>query len=409
MQKWKLISLPFIGFITTAIVFSVLSSVTLLASIFLGNLGNPMNGSSFVLLITIVYFAGMPFGKVLGRMMKFHRNASLYTLLMFLVIIGTIIVMPYVHSLTLFLILRFIHGTASFVMEIYSIAYSFLFTERQRGAASAISISGIPAGVTLGSIVAVSLSIQHAFILIPALGVISLIPFVYLLRGSQSFEKNESSKTTYSFKFTWIYGLLWMTIAGFNLTLAVIIPLYIPIYSTPAIISSAMIIFGAWGAIATVLGGTIAYLLYAKLHGIRSLLMVGITGYAISIPGFILMYIHSSGSLILFGVFLIQAEALAISPIYSTPIAVYGKERVGTGTWEFSLIGSFGHIIAPLSLLPLALIIGYDRLFLFLIVFPVYGIVALSIIYRFISGKDMKIGVENDVRFKESNLNTLEK
>ncbi len=398
MQKWKLTSLPFVGFITTAIIFSVLSSVTLLAPVFLRNLGNPMNGSSFVMLITIVYFAGMPFGKILGRIMKFHRNASLYTLLMFLVIIGTIIVLPYVHSLVSFLILRFIQGTSSFVMEIYSIAYSFLFTERQRGAASAISISGIPSGVTLGSLVAVSLPIQLSFILIPALGVISLVPFVSLLRGSQSFEKDEVSKSTYGFKFTWIYGLLWMTIAGFNLTLAVILPLYIPVYFTPAIISSAMTIFGTWGAIATVFGGAAAYLLYSKLHGINSLLIVGIIGYSLSIPGFILMYLHSSSIMILFGVLLIQSEALAISPIYSTPIAVYGKERVGTGTWEFSLIGSSGHVIAPLSLLPLALVIGYDKLFLLLISFPVYGIVALFIIYRYISGNDIKLGVENDAR-----------
>lgn len=406
MQKWKLISLPFIGFITTAIVFSVLSSVTFLAPKFLGNLGNPISISSFVFLITIVYFAGMPFGKILGRVMKFHRNASLYTLLMFLVIIGTILVLPYVHSIALFLALRFIQGTASFVMEIYSIAYSFLFTERQRGVASAVSISGIPAGVTLGAIAAVSLPMNLAFILIPSLGAIFLIPFVLLLRGSQSFEKNESIKTTYGFKFTWIYGLLWMTIAGFNLTLAIIIPLYIPVYSTPAIISNAMTIFGVWGAIATILGGAIAYLLYKKVHGVRSLLVVGIAGYAISIPGFFLMYIHPSDIFILLGVFLIQTEALAISPIYSTPIAVYGRDRVGIGTWEFSLIGSSGHIIAPLTLLPLALIIGYDKLFLFLTVFPVYGIIGLYIIYRFISGRDMKKGDGNDAGSKEINHNT---
>ncbi|MCL4412100.1 MAG: MFS transporter [Candidatus Thermoplasmatota archaeon] len=388
MQPWKRIALPVSGFITTSIVFSVLASVTFYAPSILPNLNSKLSLDSFISIITIVYFAGMPFGKILGRVMKFHRNASFWTLVMLLVIIFTIFITPYVHSLALFIAIRFIQGTASFLMEIFSISYSFLFKERERSLASAVSISGIPAGVTFGSILALNLNCHETFIIIPILGLVSLIPFIYLL-NFKGYSFRSESYTTYNFRFTWIYGFLWMTIAGFNLTLAVIIPLYLEKFS-PEITRTAMSIFGYWGALATILGGTIAYAIYSKLRSALSLILVGISGYAISIPGFILLYLHPGNVLILIGILLIMTEALAISPIYTTPIDVYGRERVGNGVWEFSLIGSTGHIIAPLMLLPMGLAFGFNTVFLFLIIFPLYGIVAMFFIYGYIRDNDIK-------------------
>ncbi|MCW6158946.1 MAG: MFS transporter [Thermoplasmatales archaeon] len=388
MQPWKRIALPVSGFITTSIVFSVLASVTFYAPSILPNLSSKLSIDSFISIITIVYFAGMPFGKILGRVMKFHRNASFWTLVMLLIIIFTIFITPYLHSLALFIAIRFIQGTASFLMEIFSISYSFLFKEKERALASAVSISGIPAGVTFGSILALNLNLHETFIIIPILGLVSLIPFIYLLNIKDYSFKNESY-TTYSFKYTWIYGFLWMTIAGFNLTLAVIIPLYLEKFS-PQITGTAMSIFGYWGALATILGGVIAYSIYSRLRGSLSLIIVGILGYAISIPGFILLFLRPSNILILVGILLIMTEALAISPIYTTPVDVYGKEKVGNGIWEFSLIGSTGHIIAPLTLLPLGLIFGFNTVFLILVIFPIYGIIAMFFIYGYIRGNDIK-------------------
>lgn len=388
MEAWKKIALPFSGFITTAIIFSVLASVTFYAPLILRNLYSGIPINEFIFMITLIYFAGMPFGKILGRLIKFHRKSSLWTTIMLLLIILTIFIVPYIHSMPLFLLIRFIQGTASFLMEIFSISYSFIFKERGRSLASAISISGIPTGVTLGSILALSLSMQETFKIIPIIGLISMIPFIYLLGGYQQKFSNDHY-TTYRFKFTWVYGFLWMTIAGFNLTLAVIIPLYLQKYS-PEITGTAMSIFGYWGAISTVLGGVIAYLMYTRIRGPLSLIFVGILGYAISIPGFILMYLHPGNLLILIGIFFIMTEALAISPIYTTPIDVYGRDRVGNGIWEFSLIGSSGHIIAPLTLLPLGLLLGFNTVFLILIIFPIYGIIALFLIHRYIRDNDIK-------------------
>lgn len=388
MQTWKKIALPISGFVTTAIIFSVLGSVTFYAPLILSGLSTKISLSSFIFLITLVYFTGMPFGKILGRAMKFHKNASMWTALMLLVIIMTILATPYVHSFLIFLILRFIQGTSSFVMEIFSISYTFMFKERERAIASAVSISGIPAGVTLGSILALSLNLYETFLIIPIIGIISLIPFIYLLKIKVYDFKNESY-TTYKFKFTWIYGFLWMTIAGFNLTLAVIIPLYLEKYS-PAITGTAMSIFGYWGALGTIFGGVIAYLIYKKVRGSLSLIIVGILGYAVSIPGFIMLYLHPNNALILIGIFFIMTEALVISPIYTTPVDVYGKDKVGNGIWEFSLIGSTGHIIAPLTLLPLGILIGFNNVFLILVIFPIYGIIAMIYIYRYIRDHDIK-------------------
>lgn len=391
MTSWKRILLPISGFISTAILFSVLASVTFYSPLILSQLNSSLSLSSFISIITIIYFAGMPFGKIVGRIIKFHENASFWTAVMIIIIIITIFFMPYVHNFYLFLLLRFIQGSSSFLMEIFSISYSFIYKERERSLASALSISGIPAGVTLGSLVALNFNYHEAFILIPVIGIILMIPFVYLLyvetlefRNNRKYNKSEkASYTTLKFRFTWIYGFLWMTIAGFNLTLAVVIPLYLKIYS-PSITGTAMAIFGYWGAIATVIGGAIAYLVYYKLKGTLSLITVAVLGYALSIPGFILMYLHYNSELILIGIFLIMMEGLVISPIYTTPVDVYGREKVGNGVWEFSLIGSSGHIIAPLTLLPLGMIVGFNVIFLILIIFPIYGIIGMFLIYTYI-------------------------
>jgi len=65
----------------------------------------------------------------------------------------------------------------------------------------------------------------------------------HLLAENKEYDFKNKSYTTYKFKFTWIYGFLWMTIKGFNLTFAIIIPLYLDKYSL-AIIGIAMSIFG---------------------------------------------------------------------------------------------------------------------------------------------------------------------
>ena len=388
MQAWKKIALPISGFVTTSVIFSVLASVTFYAPFILSGLNSSLSLNSFIFLITIVYFAGMPFGKILGRAMKFHKNASFWTTLMLVMIIFTIFITPYIHNVLLFMITRFLQGTASFVMEIFSISYSFIYEERERAVASAVSISGIPAGVTLGSFLSLTLNFHQTFLIIPILGIIVLFPFIYLLNiKAHSFKSD--SYSTYKFGYTWIYGFLWMTIAGFNLTLAVVIPLYLQRYS-PSITGTAMSIFGYWGATATVLGGIIAYFIYSKIRGALSLIIVGGLGYMISIPGFILLYLHSGNDFILLGVFLIMTEALAISPIYTTPIDVYGSDKVGNGVWEFSLIGSSGHIIAPLILLPLGMILGFNEVFLILVIFPIYGVIAMFLIYRYIRNHDTK-------------------
>jgi len=66
-----------------------------------------------------------------------------------------------------------------------------------------------------------------------------------------------------------------------------------------------------------------------------------------------MLYLHLNNTLILVEIFLIMTETLLISPIYTTPVDVYGKDNFENDIREFSLIGSTRHIIAPSSLLPL--------------------------------------------------------
>jgi hypothetical protein len=75
----------------------------------------------------------------------------------------------------------------------------------------------------------------------------------HLLAEIKEYDFKNESYTTYKFKFTWIYGFLWMTIKGFNLTFAIIIPLYLDKYSL-AIIGIAMSILGYRDTLGTISG-----------------------------------------------------------------------------------------------------------------------------------------------------------
>jgi len=221
------------------------------------------------------------------------------------------------------------------------------------------------------------------------LGTISLlisIPFVYLLHINKERLyplKIDRSGTTLKNPITWIMGFMWMSIAGFNLVLASIIPAYLSIYD-PIEIGIAMTIFGVWGAITTIFGGIIAYFLYGERLGYKSLFIVTIIGYTLSIPGFILFAFSPRGDILYLSIFLIMMEGFVIAIIFTMPRLLYKEGYVAKGTWEFSLIGSTGHIIAPLVLFPLAFIFGYGFAISLIIIFPVYGIITSVYLLKYI-------------------------
>ena len=73
----------------------------------------------------------------------------------------------------------------------------------------------------------------------------------HLLAEIKEYDFKNKSYTTYKFKFTWIYSFLWMSIKGFNVTFAIIIPLYLDKYSL-AIFGIAMSIFGYRDTLVTI-------------------------------------------------------------------------------------------------------------------------------------------------------------
>ncbi|MEM3192711.1 MAG: hypothetical protein QW292_11665, partial [Candidatus Parvarchaeota archaeon] len=71
-------------------------------------------------------------------------------------------------------------------------------------------------------------------------------------------------------------------------------------------------------------------------------------------------------------------ETFVIAAIYTLPRKLYPPGLVAKGTWEFSLVGSLGHIIAPLILIPIAYSIGFGYMFAIILIFPIYGIFAMT-------------------------------
>lgn len=376
------IYLPLSGFITAAMLLSSLSSFVIFIDFF--SKSTHTNPNLLFYLGTLIYFTGMPAGKLIGRILRYHKNTVLATFLVVTIISLTVVFMPYVNIFPLLMLFRFIQGGATILMEIFSISYAYIFSERERILASTFSISGIPTGVAIGSSLPFMAN-MNPYLVYMVLGLLSfilLLPFVFLLNKNQEalkVLKEEGNGTTLKMPITWIMAFLWMSIAGFNLVLGSIMPMYLGMYD-PKDIAITMDIFGYWGAIATIVGGLIAYFLYPKASGYRSFVYVSIIGYLISIPGFIILAFKVTNFPLFLAMFLIQFEAFPIAAIYTLPRKLYPPGFVAKGTWEFSFFGSLGHIIAPLTLIPIAYFIGFNIMFTTILIFPIYGVLAMRYI-----------------------------
>ncbi len=378
----KELYLPLSGFVMAAVLLSSLSSFV----IFIGYFSKITNTNPNLLLYlgTLLYFAGMPAGKLIARVLKYHKNMTLATFIVLTIISATVIFMPYVNNFALLLAFRFIQGGATILMEIFSLSYAYIYTDRKRVLASSFSISGIPAGVAIGSAVPflANMNPDLVYAILGLLSFILIIPFVILLnKNKNAFNvlKEEKRGTTVKMSITWIMGFLWISIAGFTLVLGSILPDYLATYD-PKDIVMVMSIFGFWGAAATTVGGLIAYFLYAKNLGYRALIYVSIFGILVAVPGYILLALKVTNLILYLAVFIIQFEGFVIGAIYTLPRKLYPPGLVAKGTWEFSFIGSLGHIIAPLVLFPIAYSIGFSYMFITLLIFPIYGIFAMGYI-----------------------------
>lgn len=374
----RVVLLTSFGFILATLLFVSLSLFTLIAPVLYSHLHITLNLNEFTYIITIAYFTGMPLGKIIGRVFGMHRYPALSTFLM-VAIISISIPLTYISSNFYELIfLRIIQGMSTFLMEIFSIEYSKLLKLPERIVPSTISIGGIPTGVALGAFFVNYLSMSNLILLVILILLIGgLFSVILNSIGGLNYEiiKGQQIRTTnYGNPATWLMGIIWMSIAGFNLSLAVILPLYL-IKTDPTLINNAMNVFGITGALFTFLGGILSYSIYKFGKKDYALFLVPVLSYSVTAFGFLIIMVMGV-KLLIFALILIMMEAMNIGIIYSIPREIFGDKNYANATWEFSLIGSSGHIIAPLLLIPLAFSFGFNYVFLIYAIFPLIAAIS---------------------------------
>ncbi len=383
MSRALRLSVPLLGFAASAILTSALSTYVLYLGYFHVRTG--MSVPSLALWGSVFYFAGMPIGKVIGRALRFYRHLPVAVMGMSALIAVTLILMPYVVLPAELMVLRFLQGTVTFFMEIFSNAYSYLYEDvGSRTLASAISISGIPGGVAIGTS-AYMLALADPSIVYLALALAALAAaagysaLLSRMRIVLTPLKEELHGTTFRMGRTWLMGILWATIAGFNLVLAVVLPPFVSAYS-PSDVPLAMNVFGVTAVLVTVISGILAYYLRSP----SSLTKMVAVGYALGLAGFVYLWAaHPVGAWLALALTLINMETLAVPFIYSIPRHVYPEGLVAKGTWEFSLIGSTFHVWATMLVVGLGYYIGFGSSMAILIGPPIYGLLAVLILPRF--------------------------
>jgi len=384
MNNQNKVLLPIAGFISAAIMTTSLSTFVLFAGYF--SLRLNVNIQSLILWGNVIYFAGMPLGKIIGRFIKFYKNLPTALLGITVLISLTIALMPFVNSFVELMIFRFLQGTVTIYMEVFSNIYSFLYDKiSTRNLASAISISGIPGGVAIGTSAYVLTKENPVtiFTLFSLISLLSSILYVLLIRRNKPVMyklKEEIPGTTYNYGRTWLMGLLWATIAGGNLVLSIALPQYISSYS-PNDITLAMQVFGYSAVLLTIIGGLIGY--YSK--SLNNMIKVIAVSYLLSLIGFLIIsYGQPKYMFLALAIILINAEAIVVPFIYSIPRYLYPEKLVAKGTWEFALIGSSFHIWSSILVLEIGFYFSF-RLVMFMLSFPpLYGIVFSLMLPRLI-------------------------
>jgi len=371
-MKSSIIALTVFGFTLSSLLFITLSLFTLTAGELYAHVRPAISLNYFSYVITIAYFAGMPIGKIIGRTLGLHRHSSVSVFLIIAFIALTIPITYLTSNFYLLIILRTVQGTSTFLMEIFSIEYSKILDFEKRIIPSTISIGGIPTGVALGSFLVRYISVKNLFLLDLAIvftGTIFSLVMNYI-KNENRIEQMTKIKTGHNFKnpLTWFMGLIWMSIAGFNLSLAVILPLYL-IRKNPGLIISAMNVFGYSAAIFTFVGGILAYFIYERIKKESAAFLIPVGAYIFTALGFLII-IFSGTLYLLEAILLINFEAMCIGIIYSIPRELFGDLNYANATWEFSFIGSTGHIIVPLLLIPLAYLLGFRYVFIIYAIYP---------------------------------------
>ncbi len=361
------------GFASAATMTTALSTFVLFVGYFAHRTG--VSPGELVLWGSVAYFAGMPIGKVIGRGLRAYRRLPLLIGGLSAIIAASLAAMPFVSSFAELMTLRVIQGLVTIYMEVFSNVHSFLFEElRSRSLAASISISGIPAGVAIGTS-AYALASQSPLLVFSTLAAASLLMGLAFsaatgrLRVVETELRADIPGTTYTRGITWIMGFLWATIAGFNLVLAVLLPPFVTSYSPPDV-PLAMQAFGYSAALLTVAAGAVEY----AVGSLRRMAMLVGASYVASFIGFLLLYLlEPRGLALALDIILINVEAFAVPFIYSVPRELYEERMVAKGTWEFALLGSTFHVWATFGLLSLGAAFDFRLPILVLALPPVYG------------------------------------
>ena len=335
------IAIPLLGFTASALLTSSLSTYVLYLGYFHARMGVPI--SWLALWGNVLYFAGMPLGKVIGRALRFYRHLPSAVVGMSALIAASLALMPFAASPLELLSLRLIQGTVTFYMEVFSNAHSYLYDDLgRRTLASAVSIAGIPGGVAVGTSAYLTAPPSVAYPILAAVSFLGAAAYAFVLsraRVALAPLSRESGGTTFRMGRTWLLGSLWGTVTG-DLALAVVLPSLISSYS-PSDVPLAMAAFGISGVLMTLVAGAVAYLVRSPVTMARIISV----GYALSAASYIyLLAFRPAGACLALSILGTDMMNLVIPFIYSVPRHVYREGFVGKGTWEFSMIGSFYHI-----------------------------------------------------------------
>lgn len=301
------------------------------------------------------------------------------------------VLMPVIHSVLLFTVLRFSQGLMIMMIALFSLQLSGWFRPSQRGISLGAMLGAIPLGGALGGLITGMLSHLGWALMYEITALIMLagavIYFIFARNAAGLTQQLHTAKTgapqksAWTMKMTWIMGIVQIPLTWTLFSVGGFMPAYgFHLGYQVGQVSHLMFIWGIAGFLAAIIGALGGDLLARgqKSHrGVVNARLKVITATNLIMGAGALMVLYLAP--LSYSWFLIAAIVIAcmmaIPPnFWATPASVFPLATVGAGAFGMGVISNSTSAIGPIVSSILVPSLGWSGVFWLIVILAIIGI-----------------------------------
>lgn len=301
------------------------------------------------------------------------------------------VLMPVLHSLLLFTVLRFSQGLMIMMVALFSLQLSGWFRPSQRGIALGAMLGAITLGGALGGLITGTLShlgwemMYEATALIMVAGAVIYFIFArdaaHLTHQLQAVKTQSQQKSAWSMPMTWIMGIVQIPLTWTLFSVGGFMPAYgFHLGYKVGQVSHLMFIWGIVGFLSAVIGALIGDALAHRQNGHRGVVnarlkVIAVTNIIMGAGALMVLYLAPVSYSWFLVAAIVIAAMMAIPPnFWATPASVFPLASIGAGAFGMGVISNSTSAIGPIVSSILVPSLGWSGVFWLIVILALIGV-----------------------------------